>query len=257
MERSIYEFPAIFRRVHLERSGDIAKEVEFLKQVWRRHLRRPVRRVLDIACGDSPHGEILTREGIAVVGLDRSATMIAAGRKRATGVKFYRREIERFRIREKQFDAAIFMSETFPVIRSNTNLIYHFRSVGSALRPGGLYCIDIDRHEGVELVRRRKLWRERSVTVGRSKVEVREFYRPIRWDEGMHSIYELECAINFPQRKVVTRDIIPVRYITPPLIELMARASGMFTMIATYADLSMERSMARCYGRWLAVLRRR
>ena len=27
-----------------------------MRKVWRRHLKRPVRRVLDVACGDSPHG---------------------------------------------------------------------------------------------------------------------------------------------------------------------------------------------------------
>jgi SAM-dependent methyltransferase len=255
MERSIYEFPEIFRRVHLERPGDIAKEVEFLKQVWGRHLSKPVRRVLDVACGDSPHGELLAQEGIATVGIDRSATMIAAGKK-AQKVKFYRREIERFRIPERGFDAAIFMSETFPVIRSNQNIIYHFNSVGRVLRPGGLYCIDIDRHDGIAIVKRRKLWRERKVRVGRSVVEVQEFYRPIRWDEAMHSIYELECTIHFPEKKVMTCDIIPVRYWTPPQLELAAQASGRFEMIAAYADLSMERSMGRCYGRWMGVLRR-
>ncbi len=72
----------------------------------------------------------------------------------------------------------------------------------------------------------------------------------------MHSIYELECRIHFPTEKVVTRDIIPVRHMTPPLMELAARASGMFEMIAAYADLSMGKSIERCYGRWMAVLRR-
>ena len=245
-----------FSRVHLERPGDIEKEVSFLKKVWGRHMRRPVRRVLDIACGDSPHGQMLAREGITVVGIDRSPTMIAAGQKNGSTMKFYRRKIERFRIPQEQLDAAFFMSETFPVIESNRNLMCHFRSVGRALRCGGIYCVDIDRHDGVELVKRRKLWRERNVRIGQTAVEIREFYRPIRWNEGMHSIYELECRIHFPTEKVVTRDIIPVRHMTPPLMELAARASGMFEMIAAYADLSMGRSMERCYGRWMAVLRR-
>ncbi len=256
MTRSIYEFPEIFRLVHLERPGDIEKEVSFLKEVWERHLKRPARRVLDIACGDSPHGQILAREGSTVVGIDRAPTMIAAGREKGSAMRFYRREIERFRIPEGRFDAAIFMSETFPVIESNRNLMYHFKSVGRALRRGGVYCVDIDRHDGVELMERRKLWRERNVRVGRTVVEIREFYQPIRWDEGLHSIYELECTIHFPGDEVITRDIIPVRYITPPLMELAARASGIFKMIAAYADLSMKRPIERCYGRWMAVLRK-
>src|SRR6266478_4874327 len=72
MEPSIYEYPEIFRHAHLESPGEIPAEVEFLKQVWVRHIKRPVRRLLDIGCGDSPHGLRIARAGIDVVGIDRS-----------------------------------------------------------------------------------------------------------------------------------------------------------------------------------------
>lgn len=91
MEPSVYEYPSIFRRVHMEKPGEIEEETEFLQKVWRRHLKKPVRRVLDIASGDSPHGQILAREGMRVVGIDRSPTMIAAGKRgsrEAAGVSF-------------------------------------------------------------------------------------------------------------------------------------------------------------------------
>jgi len=39
-------------------------------------------------------------------------------------------------------------------------------------------------------------------------------------------------------------------------MELAARASGCFEMIAAYSDLSFTTSLDLCYGRWLAVLRR-
>jgi len=259
MDLSIYQFPDIFRRVHMEAPGDIEREVHFLEEVWRRHLKRPVGRVLDIACGNSPHGQILARAGIEVVGIDRSPTMIAAGRAEATGLKglrFYRRRIEQFRISEKSFDAAFFMSETFPVIARNRDIITHLESVAALVKRGGLYCIDIDYQAGVELVKVRTPWRERTVQVGDAQVEVREYHRPIEWHEAMHSIYELECTIHFNDRSVTTRDLIPVRYITPPLMELMARASGKFEMFAAYADLSFTTPIAQCCGRWLAVLRR-
>ncbi|MGH7836926.1 MAG: hypothetical protein ACREQC_03775, partial [Candidatus Binataceae bacterium] len=157
---------------------------------------------------------------------------------------------------EPPFDAAFFMSETFPIMRSNRDLMYHFKSVAKLLRTHGLYCIDIDRHDGVALSARRRLWRRRRVRVGRIGVEVREFHRPVAWDDAMHSIYELECKIHFPASTVVTRDVIPVRYTTPPLLELAARASGCFELAAAYADLSFQKPLARCGGRWLAVLRR-
>jgi SAM-dependent methyltransferase len=261
MEPSIYSYPAIFRRVHMERPGETAAEVAFLKEVWRRHMRRPVRRVLDVACGDSPHGVMLAGEGVAVAGIDRSPTMIAAGREAAAkaGVKirFYRRSIERFRIPERPFDAAYFTSETFPIMTDNRALLSHLVSVGRVLKRGALYCVDIDRHDSVDVIATRRLWRRRQVRVGKTRVEVREYHRPIEWCSGMHSIYELECRIHFPGRDtVVTRDIVPVRYTLPCLLELAARASGYFTMVAAYADLSFTKPMERCYGRWFGILKR-
>src|SRR5690242_15574161 len=132
MEPSVYKFPDIFRRVHMERPGEIEEETAFLKKVWRRHLKRPMRRVLDLASGNSPHGQILAREGVAVVGIDHSATMIAAGRREARSLplRFYRREIDKFSIPERPFDVAFFMSETFPVLTSNESLLAHLHSVG-------------------------------------------------------------------------------------------------------------------------------
>jgi hypothetical protein len=124
------------------------------------------------------------------------------------------------------------------------------------LKRGGLYCIDVDRQDGIELVNTRTLWRERAVETDDAHVEIREYHRPIQWHEGMQSIYELECSIHFHDRAVTTRDVIPVRYITPPVMELMALASRKFEMIAAYADLSFSHSIGQCHGRWLAVLRR-
>jgi SAM-dependent methyltransferase len=258
MEPSIYEYPAIFRRVHMEKPSEIGAEVAFMRKVWRRHLKRPVRRVLDVACGDSPHGLALARAGMEVAGIDRSPTMIAKGRKEAglAPIRFYRRPIERFRIPERPFDAAFFMSETFPIMTDNRPLLSHLASVGRLLGRGGLYCVDIDRHDGVEVIAARKLWRQREVNADGTRVDVREYHRPIAWSSGMHSIYELECTIHFPAGTVVTRDIVPVRYTLPCLLELAARASGYFSLVGCYPDLSLTKPIEKCHGRWLGVLRR-
>jgi SAM-dependent methyltransferase len=259
IERSIYEFPGIFRRVHMEMPGEIEAEANFLTAVWRRHSRRPVKHVLDIACGDSPHGHLLARKNYTVAGIDRSPTMIAAGRRGTSGegpVRFYRREIGRFSLPGPSFDAAFFMSETFPIMTGNRELISHLRSVAAILRPGGLYCVDIDRHDGIELVRRRQLWRSREVSTPEASVEVREYHRPISWSSGLNSIYELRCTIRMGERVIKTRDVIPVRYIVPSTLDLAAQASRVFKLIACYPDLSFTKPIERCYGRWLGVLRR-
>ena len=47
-------------------------EVDFLAHCFRRYARRPVRRVLDIACGTGPHLARLAERGYAMTGLDLS-----------------------------------------------------------------------------------------------------------------------------------------------------------------------------------------
>jgi SAM-dependent methyltransferase len=262
MEPSVYEYPAIFRRVHMEKPGEIEEETEFLQNVWRRHLKKPVRRVLDIASGDSPHGQILARTGMRVVGIDRSPTMIAAGKKgsrETAGVSFYRREINKFSIPERPFDVAFFMSETFPVLITNDDLLSHLSSVGRLLRRGGLYCVDIDKMDRIRVVRERKRWQRRKVRTPDATVEVTTYDRPFAWYSATQSIFELECRIKFrdrPDEVVTTRDLIPIRYTAPPLLELAAKASRMFELIATYADLSFSRPLDQCDRRWLGVLQR-
>jgi SAM-dependent methyltransferase len=257
--RSIYDFPQIFRAVHMEQPEEIIAEVAFIKKVWQRHLRRPVRRVLDVACGDSPHGLLLARQKIGVVGIDRSRVMIAAGRAQARGIdgiKFHRREIEKFRIPESDCDAATCWSETFPVMLENASLITHLQSVARVLRPGGVYCVDVDRHDGVRPPSARETWRTRQVRVGTAEVEVREFRCSMPWYAGGW-IYELDCLIKFPDGEVRTRDRIPVRYTLPNQLEFAAKASGVFELAACYTDLSFTTALAKCYRRWLGVMRRR
>jgi SAM-dependent methyltransferase len=259
MEPSIYEYPDIFRGAHMESPGEIPAEVIFLQRVWSRHRKSPTRRILDVACGDSPHGRLLAGDGFEVVGIDRSPTMIAAGRRKANllaNLRFYRRPIEKFTLPERHFDAAIFMSETFPVIVENAGLLSHLKSVGRALKRGGLYCIDIDRQDPLPRVPRRTMWRERAANAAGVALGIREFHRPIAWHSPLHSIYELECTINFPAGAVTTRDLIPVRYTTPSTLELAALASGMFKMVAAYCDLSFTKPLDRCGYRWTGVLRR-
>jgi SAM-dependent methyltransferase len=259
MEPSIYLYPDIFRRTHLESPGEIPAEVIFLQEVWKRHRKNRTRRILDVACGDSPHGRLLVDDGFEVVGIDRSPTMIAAGRRKTganRNLRFYRRPIEKFTLPELPFDAAFFMSETFPVIVENAELLSHLRSVGRALKPGGLYCVDIDRQDPLPRVPNRKLWRERTARAGDIALDIREYSRPVAWHSPLHSIYELECTINFPDGPVTTRDLIPVRYTIPATLELAALASGMFKMVAAYTDLSFTRPIDKCRYRWIGVLRR-
>jgi hypothetical protein len=100
------------------------------------------------------------------------------------------------------------------------------------------------------------MWRERTARAAGVALDIREFHRPVAWHSPLHSIYELECTINFPAGAVTTRDLIPVRYTLPSTLELAALASGMFKMAAAYCDLSFTKPLDKCRYRWTGVLRR-
>ena len=150
------------------------------------------------------------------------------------------------------------MSETFPVMTRNAEILSHLESVGRLLRRGALYCIDVDRQDGLEggAVASRSGAGARYRAATRS-VEVREYQPPDAVGLGIHSIFELECNIRFPDRHGRHARPVPVRYTMPSLLELAAQsARGYFAMVACYADLSFIKPIEKCYGRWLGVLRR-
>ena len=120
-------------------------EVDFLVHCFKRYARRPVRRVLDIACGTGPHLTRLADRGYAMAGLDLSPANIAFVRARLAA-KGQRAELvvgdmTDFRLR-RPVDAALCMQDSQGHLLTNEQLVAHLRTVGRALRRGGLYIFD-------------------------------------------------------------------------------------------------------------------
>ena len=120
-------------------------EVDFLRHCFRRFAPRPVRRVLDIACGTGPHLARLADHGYAMAGLDLSRANIAFLRDRLAA-KGQRAELvvgdmTDFRLR-RPVDAAICMQDSQGHLLTNDQLIAHLRTVARALRRGGVYVFD-------------------------------------------------------------------------------------------------------------------
>jgi SAM-dependent methyltransferase len=120
-------------------------EVDFLVHCFKRYARRPVRRVLDIACGTGPHLTRLADRGYAMAGLDLSHANIDFVRARLAA-KGQRAELvvgdmTDFRLR-RPVDAALCMQDSQGHLLTNERLVAHLRTVGRALRRGGLYIFD-------------------------------------------------------------------------------------------------------------------
>ena len=76
---------------------------------------------------------------------------------------------------------------------------------------------------------------------------MRAFNRPMPWYSGIHSIFELECRIEFPDRTVATRDIVPIRYTLPCTLELAAKASRKFELVAAGRGIAILPSGVASY----------
>jgi SAM-dependent methyltransferase len=120
-------------------------EVDFLVHAFKRYARRPVRRVLDIACGTGPHLARLADRGYQMVGLDLSPANIRflGNRLLASGHRgeLIVGDMTDFRL-ARPVDAAICMQDSQGHLLTNEQLLAHLRCVGRAVRRGGLYVFD-------------------------------------------------------------------------------------------------------------------
>ncbi len=139
---SVYEHPEYYDLAFSFR--DFEHEVDVLEETIRRFSKIPVHRVLELACGNSPHLPELARRGYAYVGLDLSRSMIAYVQGKAgfpPGKAIFVESDMRFFHLEQPVDFAYVMLGSL-YAASSAELASHFQSVAGALRPGGLYFLD-------------------------------------------------------------------------------------------------------------------
>ena len=120
-------------------------EVDFLRHCFKRYARRPVRRVLDIACGTGPHLVRLAEHGYAMTGLDLSPANIAYLRERLEdkerSADLIVGDMTKFRLARK-VDAAICMQDSQGHLLTNEQVVAHLRAVARAVQRGGLFVFD-------------------------------------------------------------------------------------------------------------------
>ena len=146
-------------------------DVDFLEEVFRRYTVKPGT-ILDLGCGTGNHSVPLARRGYRVTGIDRSASMIAQAKKKASRLRnpprFARADMRTIRLGQR-FEAALCLFGAFGYLLTQRDVLQALRSIRSHLEPGGLFVfefwqgsaarpapfqtwLDLTR-EGVEIVR--------------------------------------------------------------------------------------------------------
>jgi len=183
--KSFFDFPEVYDQTMGNRPEDVQREVKSIHELLKRNDLNPAR-ILELGCGTCNHSIALAKLGHRVSGLDLSKNALAYAKQKAekAGVKIelHHNSFVDFDL-GAQFDSAIFMYETFPLIATYDDLHSHFDAVSRHLRPGGLYIIDkdISKHGyGTEYSR----WGEKTVPIEGGEVEIWQESLPGNWING-------------------------------------------------------------------------
>ena len=139
---SIYGFPQYYEIAYSYR--DIPSEVDVMEEAIRTYSKIPVKTVLELACGNSPHMLELAARGYRYYGLDLSPTMLQFAQDKAQAqnldVQFYLANFIDFRLEEPVDFLYIMLGSLY--VNNTEELLNHFTAVEKALKPGGLYFLD-------------------------------------------------------------------------------------------------------------------
>ena len=117
--------------------------------------------LLDVCCGPARHSVLLAKKGLEVTGFDYSADYLkeAAQKAKKAGVKLtlVRGDMRRLKFKG-EFDAAINLFTSFGYFQRFSDDIKTLKGISRALKPGGLFMIDIVHGDFVRKNFRAKNW---------------------------------------------------------------------------------------------------
>ena len=132
--QSAADYDAIYHWKNYER------EAEALLGLIRQHSRRPVRTLLDVACGTGQHLAFL-REHFAVMGLDLDPGLLAVARQCCPETEFVEADMVSFDLGQ-HFDAVTCLFSAIGYVKTVPRLGQAVRSMARHLEPGGVLIIE-------------------------------------------------------------------------------------------------------------------
>ncbi len=116
-------------------------------------LKRPVRTVLDLACGTGSLTRELAGRGYAVTGVDKSPEMLALAEEKCRDLsprpRFFCEPMEGLRL-PGRVDACVCCLDSVNYVLQPQKLRRAFRRVWECLEPGGLFLFDADTPEKLQ-----------------------------------------------------------------------------------------------------------
>jgi len=238
----VYSAPRLYEiAFDLNRKG----EVDFLEHCFKRFAKRPVRRVVDIACGTGPHLLRLAARGYRMTGLDLSPENIEFLRERTRAAGFDADlvvgDMTNFQLGAR-VDAAICMQDSQGHLLTNEHLLDHLRSVAQALRRGGVYVFDRYMASSWTNPARRWSWSRR-----RGRLIVRATFSALNDVDPVAQVFrermELEAIENGTRR--VYRQTHLSRMVFPQELKSLVALAGGFEFVQWFFGFKSHQVLER------------
>lgn len=120
-------------------------------------------RVLDLCCGTGRHSIQLAKRGAVVLGVDKTPAYLAQARRSARGLsdcRFVLGDMRRLPF-NNEFDAAINLWTSFGYFAKFSDDLKTLRGVARALKPGGLFLIELVDHGWTKARTTHRHWNRR------------------------------------------------------------------------------------------------
>jgi SAM-dependent methyltransferase len=223
-------------------------ETDFLEACFRKYARpagRPVRTVVDLACGTGHHSLRLARRGYRMTALDLSAASIAFLRTEAARAGLPIRaavgDMTDF-VLPRPVEAAICMQDSQGHLLTNEALVAHLRAVRRNLRPGGVFVFDRLVPNGWATPHARWVWTKR-----RRGITVRTSFRTLlNWDLARQTCEEvMRFEVTTPGGRRVLSQRHTTRVVFPQELRALVEVAGGFELCGWFANFDLRRPLER------------
>ncbi len=180
--------------------------------------------IVELGAGTGKHAIRLANKGFKVVGIERSADMVAIAQKLENPqLTFHVGDITNFKV-DEQFDVATSLFHVISYLTTNKDLIQTFENVHAHLKPNGIFIFDVWHSSAIY----HQVPEKRTKVLSNQDVKVIRNAHPVIYPE--QNVVDVNYEINI--QDLHTNEIQqinethPMRHFSRPEIEILAYATG-------------------------------
>ncbi len=228
----------------LYQDKDYEAEADYIDHLIKSH-RPASKSILELGAGTGKHAFLLANKGYQIVGLERSAHMVAiANNEQNPNVNFKVADITNFSLAQT-FDVATSLFHVISYLTENKNLIQTFKNVNAHLKSNGLFIFDVWHSAAVH----HQVPEKRTKKLQNNQIEIIRKATPIIYPEL--NVVEVDYDITINNLTDQSTNQIfekhPMRHFSQPEIEILAFATG-FEVLKTEEFLTKASASSSTWG---------